>query len=79
MSALSLDERAELEALRATVAKKKGDAISFKVSDKGCVCIMGIRRFPISLYPQELASILDREQDLRKFVEVNKARLSFKD
>ena len=79
MSGLTADERAELEALRAEKARKNAKAISYKVSEKGCVSIYGLRRFPITLYAGELNAILDQEQDLRKFVEVNKDRLKFKE
>lgn len=48
--------------------------ITARVSEKGCVSIYGIRRFPISLYPEELEAILVRRDPLLKFLKDNKAR-----
>jgi len=47
--------------------------ITAKVSEKGCVSIYGIRRFPISLYPEELEAILVRRDPLLKFLKANEA------
>lgn len=53
--------------------------IELKVSEKGCVSVYGLRRFPISLYPDEWQRILDEADAIRDFIAENHNRLSYKD
>lgn len=55
---------------------KKG--FSLTVSQKGCVQINGIRKFPISLYAEELQEIFDKKDEIDNFINVNKSELTFK-
>jgi hypothetical protein len=61
--------------------------IHYKVSTKGCISFYGVRRMPISLYQQELESILNAilepgepnyNQEFRAFIEDNNDKLSTK-
>lgn len=74
--------QAELERLRAENAqlKDKGKGgITLKVSDKGGVSVYGLGRFPVTLYYKQWLKLLDRAQDLRDFLEVNKGKLKLKE
>ena len=65
---------AELEA-----KQQRTGNMSFKVSDKGGVSVYGLGRFPVTLYYEQWLKLLDREQDLRGFLEESKLKLKLKD
>jgi len=74
---------AELERLRAEneslkKAPTKG-TISFKVSEKGAVSVYGLGRFPVTLYKEQWGKLLDRSDDIRKFIADNDANLKTKE
>jgi len=74
-------EQQRIEELEAQIAgmKQKKKTITFKVTPKGCVGIYGVRRMPISLYPQEIEMILDRLDDLKQFIKDNQTTLTYKE
>jgi len=51
--------------------------LSLKASDKGCISIYGTGRFPISGYPLHILAILGIGDQIKAFIEENKAKLSF--
>jgi hypothetical protein len=55
--------------------EKKEKKIWYKVSPKGCVSIMGIRRMPITLYKDEINMILADLANLNSFMKDNKDTL----
>lgn len=57
------------------VTRKK---VSVKVSNKGGIQIDGLRRFPITLYREEYEIIDSMRDEIRKFIDVNKSRLTAK-
>ena len=65
---------AELEA-----KQKRTGNMSFKVSDKGGVSVYGLGRFPVTLYYEQWMKLLDKAEDLRGFLEENKASLKLKE
>ena len=71
----------ELKAQLAELETKqqRTGSISFKVSDKGAVSVYGLGRFPVTLYYEQWIKLLDREQDLRGFLEESKLKLKLKD
>ena len=73
--------REELKAQLAELETKqqRTGSISFKVSDKGAVSVYGLGRFPVTLYYEQWLKLLDREQDLRGFLEESKLKLKLKD
>lgn len=51
---------------------KNQKKVEIKVSEKGCVQINGIRKFPITFYRNELETIFNMKQELETFMNVKK-------
>lgn len=60
-------------------AGRKSNGLRFKVAEKGGVSVYGLARFPLTLYYEQWLRLLDRETDIREFLESNKSRLKLKD
>jgi hypothetical protein len=74
----------EIERLRAENAKLKQQAVkagtlSFRVSEKGAVSVYGLGRFPVTLYQEQWDKLLAQVEELRRFIESNRASLKKKD
>lgn len=75
------DLKAELERLRKeNESLKKGAAkgVSLKVSEKGGVSVYGLGRFPITLYKEQWAKLLDMADDIRAFIVTHEKELKSK-
>jgi hypothetical protein len=75
------DTQTELERLKAENAALKAQAtrgISIKVSEKGGVSVYGLGRFPVTLYKEQWAKLLDLADDIRAFIKQNDAQLKTK-
>ena len=73
--------QAELERLRAENAalKSRGPkAVSLKVSEKGGVSVYGLGRFPVTLYKEQWAKLLDIADDIRAFIKAHDKELKAK-
>jgi len=73
--------RAELERLKAeneALKSRSGRGISMKVSEKGGVSIYGLGRFPVTLYKEQWAKLLDMADDIRAFIKENEPKLKAK-
>jgi hypothetical protein len=73
--------KAELERLRAEnerLKNRSARATSIKVSEKGGVSVYGLGRFPVTLYKEQWAKLLEMADDIRAFIEENKAKLKSK-
>ena len=75
--------RAELERLRAEnenlkAGRTKG-VISLKVSEKGAVSLYGLGRFPVTLYKEQWARLLDQADQIRQFIAENESKLKAKE
>ena len=57
---------------------KKLKQIEIKVSEKGCVQINGIRKFPITFYRNELEKIFNMKPELENFMNVHSNDLKSK-
>lgn len=74
--------RAELERLRReneSLKKGAGRAVSLKVSEKGGLSVYGLGRFPITLYKEQWAKLLDMADEIREFLRTHDAQLKSKD
>jgi hypothetical protein len=75
------DLKAELERLRAENAALKsrsGRGVSMKVSEKGGLSVYGLGRFPVTLYKEQWARLLDMADDIRAFMKDHDAELKAK-
>ncbi|HKV48668.1 MAG TPA: hypothetical protein VJN69_11310 [Candidatus Acidoferrales bacterium] len=52
--------------------------LEFRVAEKGGVSVYGLNRFPTTLYYEQWAKLLDVGDELRRFLEENKAKLKTK-
>ncbi|HEX5000714.1 MAG TPA: hypothetical protein VFY29_20995 [Terriglobia bacterium] len=59
--------------------RRKTGKLDFKVSEKGGVSVYGLGRFPVTLYYEQWARLLNATPDLREFIEANKTSLKLKD
>ena len=76
------DLKAELERLKAEneqLKSQRGRAVSLKVSEKGGVSVYGLGRFPITLYKEQWAKLLDMADDIRAFIKENDSKLKTKE
>ena len=76
------DVQAELERLRAENAALKSQAtrgISIKVSEKGGVSVYGLGRFPVTLYKEQWAKLLELADDIRAFIKAHDSELKAKE
>jgi hypothetical protein len=75
------DMKAELDRLRAENERLKNHrsrGLSLKVSEKGGVSVYGLGRFPVTLYKEQWARLLDMADDIRGFIRDNDAKLKAK-
>ncbi len=75
------DVNAELERLRAenqALKSRMSKGLSLKVSEKGAVSVYGLGRFPVTLYKEQWARLLDMADDIRSFIKENEDRLKAK-
>ena len=73
---------AEVERLKAENAALKARAtrgVSIKVSEKGGVSVYGLGRFPVTLYKEQWAKLLDVADDIRAFIKEHDAQLKTKE
>ncbi len=67
------------EEVKARVAElekqKRAGSLQFRVGEKGGVSVYGLGRFPVTLYYEQWVRLLGTAQELRDFLETNKAKL----
>ena len=74
--------QAEVERLKAENAALRAQTtrgVSIKVSEKGGVSIYGLGRFPVTLYKEQWAKLLDMADDIRAFLKAHDAVLKTKE
>ena len=67
--------KAENEALKARGSR----GISMKVSEKGGLSVYGLGRFPVTLYKEQWARLLDMAEEIRAFIKENEGQLKAKE
>ena len=73
--------KAEIERLREENERLKNRqtrGVSLKVSEKGGVSVYGLGRFPVTLYKEQWARLLDMADDIRTFIRENDGKLKAK-
>ena len=76
------DLEAEIERLRAENERLKArgaSRVSLKVSEKGGVSLYGLGRFPVTLYKEQWAKLLDTANEIRAFIKEHDAELKAKE
>jgi len=70
--------QAEQEKLKAQLLSRP--KLSMKVSEKGALSVYGMGRFPVTLYAEQWATLLDPEtaKSITEFIAQNKGKLSTK-
>ena len=71
--------KARLAELEKQGGAKRSPNLEFKVSEKGAVSVYGMGRFPVTLYYEQWTRLLERADDLKKFMEENRSRLKTKE
>jgi hypothetical protein len=69
--------KAENEALKAKAEARQ--VIRFKVSEKGCLSVYGLGRFPVTLYGGQWLRLAKAIPELVEWIEANRDSLSWKD
>ncbi len=75
------DLRSELERLRAENERlrvRSAGRVALKVSEKGGVSLYGLGRFPVTLYKEQWAKLLDMADEIRAFLKEHDAELKAK-
>lgn len=76
------DLKVELERLKAEneqLKSQRGRSVGLKVSEKGGVSVYGLGRFPVTLYKEQWAKLLDMADEIRAFIKENDAKLKAKE
>ncbi|HEV2387768.1 MAG TPA: hypothetical protein VGS20_11000 [Candidatus Acidoferrales bacterium] len=66
--------KARLAELEKQAGGKRSGSLDFRVGEKGGVSVYGLGRFPVTLYYEQWVRLLDAAQELRAFLEENKAQ-----
>ena len=54
-------------------------SVGLKVSEKGGVSVYGLGRFPVTLYKEQWAKLLDMAGEIRAFIKENDSKLKAKE
>ena len=76
------DVQAELARLKAEneqLKREQASPLSLKVSQKGALSVYGLGRFPVTLYKEQWARLLENAEDIRAFLEEHDAELKSKE
>ena len=71
----------QIATLKAELKEKKKNtprALSLKVSQKGALSVYGLGRFPVTLYPGQMARLLSIKEEIETFIADNKDSFSYK-
>ena len=71
--------KARLAELEKQTSGRRTGALEFRVSEKGGVSVYGLGRFPVTLYYEQWTRLLDQVDNLKAFLDENKARLKLKE
>lgn len=67
---------------RAEVAEKRAsgiaDKLTLKVGEKGGIMLLGLQRFPVTLYQEQWLRVLENADAIRSFIKANSDKLKVK-
>jgi len=66
---------ARIAELEKQASGRRSNRMEFKVSEKGGVSVYGLGRFPVTLYKEQWAKLLDMADDIRAFIKEHDAEL----
>jgi hypothetical protein len=69
----------ELKAENNKLKAKSFRGFSIKISEKGAVSVYGLQRFPVTLYASAWETLIAHADDIKAFLEANKASLARKE
>jgi hypothetical protein len=69
--------KARVQELEKQTQRKRG-SLDFKVSEKGGMSVYGLGRFPVTLYYEQWIRLLEQTDQIREFLEANKAGMKMK-
>lgn len=72
-------EITRLQAENERLKDQRHSRVSLKVSGKGGVSLYGLGRFPVTLYKEQWAKLLDMADEIRAFLREHDAELKSKD
>jgi hypothetical protein len=70
---------AQLLAENAKLKESRNRSLSLKVSAKGAVSVYGMGRFPLTLYSGQWEKLFSMVDQIKAFIEANKASLAVKE
>ena len=73
------EEIARLRAENERLKDQRQTRVSLKVSEKGGVSVYGLGRFPVTLYKEQWAKLLDVADDIRAFIREHDGELKAKE
>ena len=73
------EEIARLRAENERLKDQRQTRVSLKVSEKGGVSVYGLGRFPVTLYKEQWAKLLDMADEIRDFLRAHDAELKTKE
>ena len=53
-------------------------SLTFDINEYGAIIIRGLGKYQLKLFAEQIYRLYDHEKELRKFVEDNKSKLSWK-
>lgn len=59
---------AENRALKEQIEDRKPGQLRLKVSEKGGLSVYGLGRFPVTLYKEQWARLLEQGEEIKKFL-----------
>ena len=71
--------KALVEKLQAEKSAKANQKLTLKVSEKGGLSVYGLGRFPVTLYLGQWLRLIAAVDEIKAFIEKNRAKLAVKD
>ena len=70
--------KAKLAEMEKQGSGRRSGSLEFRVGEKGGVSVYGLGRFPVTLYKEQWAKLLDLADEIRAFIKAHDAELKSK-